>query len=87
MVGDRLDTDIAFGQRGGLKTLLVFTGVAGPKDIAISAEATDSSKIIPETTPSVADKESGHHHHRRVFPDYYMASFGDFYRFLKDSKK
>jgi 4-nitrophenyl phosphatase len=26
MVGDRLDTDIAFGQQGGLKTLLVLSG-------------------------------------------------------------
>lgn len=27
MVGDRLDTDILFGQNGSLKTLLVFTGI------------------------------------------------------------
>lgn len=27
MVGDRLDTDIAFGQLGGLTSLLVLTGV------------------------------------------------------------
>lgn len=27
MVGDRLDTDIAFGKNGGLSTLLVMTGM------------------------------------------------------------
>lgn len=26
MIGDRLNTDIAFGQSGGLSTLLVLTG-------------------------------------------------------------
>jgi 4-nitrophenyl phosphatase len=33
MVGDRLDTDIAFGHHGGLKTLLVMTGVAKRADL------------------------------------------------------
>lgn len=33
MVGDRLDTDIAFGQAGGMKTLLVLSGVTQPKDL------------------------------------------------------
>jgi 4-nitrophenyl phosphatase len=31
MVGDRLDTDIRFGQHGGMGTLLVMTGITTPE--------------------------------------------------------
>ncbi|KAJ3291824.1 hypothetical protein HK104_005784 [Borealophlyctis nickersoniae] len=37
MIGDRLDTDIAFGQHGGLKTLLVMTGVTTEKKLRESS--------------------------------------------------
>jgi 4-nitrophenyl phosphatase len=33
MVGDRLDTDIAFGKAGGLRTLLVLSGVTQSADL------------------------------------------------------
>ncbi|KAA1109892.1 hypothetical protein PGT21_001879 [Puccinia graminis f. sp. tritici] len=34
MIGDRLDTDIAFGINGSLSTLLVLTGVITRADIS-----------------------------------------------------
>jgi len=38
MIGDRIDTDIAFGKGGGVSTLLVLTGVAKEADLAPEAK-------------------------------------------------
>jgi 4-nitrophenyl phosphatase len=52
MVGDRLNTDILFGQNGGLSTLLVLTGITEEKEIT----GPDASPIIPDfVTHSIGD--------------------------------
>ncbi|KIM82733.1 hypothetical protein PILCRDRAFT_820034 [Piloderma croceum F 1598] len=52
MVGDRLNTDILFGQNGGLATLLVLTGITTEQDIT----GQKASPIIPDyVTASIGD--------------------------------
>eukprot|EP00931_Biecheleriopsis_adriatica_P062435 TRINITY_DN37621_c0_g1_i1.p1 TRINITY_DN37621_c0_g1~~TRINITY_DN37621_c0_g1_i1.p1 ORF type:complete len:343 (+),score=82.47 TRINITY_DN37621_c0_g1_i1:123-1151(+) len=50
MVGDRLDTDILFGQAGGMRTLLVLSGVTSEK-----ALRADDNRVFPDHyAPSLA---------------------------------
>ncbi|KAJ3710432.1 HAD-like domain-containing protein [Lentinula raphanica] len=55
MVGDRLNTDILFGQAGGVSTLLVLTGITSEKDIT----GPNASTIVPDfVTSSIGDLRS-----------------------------
>mmetsp|Transcript_27065 Transcript_27065/g.46005 ORF Transcript_27065/g.46005 Transcript_27065/m.46005 type:complete len:393 (+) Transcript_27065:94-1272(+) len=47
MVGDRLDTDITFGNDSGMKSALVLTGCATSSDIASVMKDDESSLMIP----------------------------------------
>ncbi|KAF8123684.1 HAD-like domain-containing protein [Boletus edulis] len=52
IVGDRLNTDILFGQAGGLATLLVLTGITSTEDIT----GPHASSIVPKyVTDSIGD--------------------------------
>ncbi|KAH8827119.1 2-phosphoglycolate phosphatase [Flagelloscypha sp. PMI_526] len=52
MVGDRLNTDILFGQAGGVHTLLVLTGITQVEEV----EGPNPSEIVPDyITNSIAD--------------------------------
>jgi len=52
MIGDRLNTDILFGQNGGLSTLLVLTGITTEAEIT----GPNPSSIVPDfVTQSIGD--------------------------------
>jgi 4-nitrophenyl phosphatase len=52
MIGDRLDTDVVGGQRAGLRSILVLTGVTTPAEAAAANPPPDA--IQPDLA-SVAD--------------------------------
>lgn len=55
MIGDRCDTDIWFGNRHGIDTLLVLTGINNLNDVA-SFHANGKIELIPKYyTESVKD--------------------------------
>jgi ribonucleotide monophosphatase NagD (HAD superfamily) len=42
MIGDRLETDVVGGQRAGLRTILVLSGVTTPEQAAAAELAPDA---------------------------------------------
>ncbi|TPX51735.1 hypothetical protein SeLEV6574_g00141 [Synchytrium endobioticum] len=59
MIGDRLDTDIEFGKLGGLKTLLVMTGVTSQHELEASTIQPDYVLSgLGQLVPSPAEKSA-----------------------------
>lgn len=52
MVGDRLNTDIAFGNKGGIDTLMVLTGACQP-------DLVGSRSLIPSSSSAGIDDRAG----------------------------
>jgi len=48
MVGDRLDTDIAFGANNGLQTLLTLSGVTSREQLQAAASGATASSLCPD---------------------------------------
>ena len=61
MVGDRFDTDIQFGAKARIKTILVLSGICQAKDIAELSEK--------ESADSLTDED--------IVPDFVLNSVGD----------
>ena len=58
MIGDRMDTDILFGNQNKLKTLLVMTGVESEESLQKASESSDPDKkeLVPDFfMPSIGD--------------------------------
>ncbi|CAF1442194.1 unnamed protein product [Adineta steineri] len=60
MVGDRLETDILFGNRQGLTTLLVFSGATSEKKLDTVKQAVDKNTAEKELLPKFCIKDVNH---------------------------
>lgn len=58
MIGDRLDTDIEMGRRGGLKTVLTLSGVSTQEDADRAAERNEGPGLVVTTLAELAGLSS-----------------------------
>ena len=55
MIGDRLDTDIEFGVRAGMDTVLVETGISQRADVMVAHNRTYPTYIVSDVNQLLAD--------------------------------
>jgi len=60
MIGDRLDTDIEFGVRAGMDTLLVETGISKRADVMSADNRTYPTYIVSDVNQLLADSDEKH---------------------------
>ncbi|CAF3879444.1 unnamed protein product [Rotaria magnacalcarata] len=59
MIGDRVETDIAFGNRQGATTLLVFSGATSEKDLDTLKQQVEKHAIERDLLPNFCVKDVG----------------------------
>lgn len=59
IVGDRLDTDVATGLAGGLRTVLPLTGVCTLADVAAAPATEQPAFVVPSLVSLAGAAESG----------------------------